>query len=333
MELNDFDLGDDPQAGEPEGNEPETPTLDGLDDEARQAAEAYAAHLAEQARATERARADAYQQHAREYGFHLSEDGMGMADAHLVQQKLSPFFPQPQQPQPVQTQAQQAPQPAEEPEPDQYDDPAGYLKWHIDRAKREIRQEYAKEIESVREENAQLASHLIGRQQNEALTAVESAVKQYSPLMEPALQHPDFGAAYQQAVSNLPREQVWQLSNPRFVAQVASYVAAGLDPARIPAPPPAVPRDTQGRFSGRDQALAEIQRASMGRSASSRESGPATVSDRGPLISRQERHALEQIAPYTGGLDRRRWDAAAEDADGVPPDVATYNARLAKQRR
>jgi hypothetical protein len=334
--------GDDPDTQwddvdpEPEGTEPEVPTLDVFDDEARGVAEAYTAHAVEQARAAERSQIEAMQKAARDAGFAVNPDGsFGLADPSRAEQWFAPLVrnqQQAQQPTPN-TQAA-APEPPPDPEPDAYEDPAGYARWHARAAAREFSAPLQAEVQRLRTENEQLTGFLMGREQSESANRLQAAVSRFNPLLEPILQHPDFQQTYQQYIGTLPREQLSLLSDPQALAGVVGAVATYLDPARLPqAQPPAAepPRDQQGRYT-RQQMLADVQRASAGVAGSSRDAGPVSNTTREVPFTREDQIALRQIAPFAGGLPRDVWAALEEDQNGVAPDVNQFNAARARTR-
>lgn len=276
--------GDGEDDGEGEDEKPADP-LASLDEGARKVAEEVAA----KARAEERARAAAA---AREWGMVYGEDGsLGAVDPGKVAGRLG--FSQRQEAAAAPAAKVETPEP-EDPMPDIFEDQAGWAAWNQRQTQREIARATAK----LQEENEQLRRLASGPYQDSALERARSVVG--NGYLAPALEHPDFGEAFERAISTATAEQLRQ--TPFLVAAVAC-AAAELDPARAPERA----RDEKGRFT--DSAY-QVNRDMAGRGT--REAGPPRRdSHREIRIPATEARFLRavQSEDYGGPISSEEWDA------------------------
>lgn len=209
-------------------------------------------------------RQEAQRQAYLEQGLDVSRDGrLLIADQSKVAAWAGAPAPRAQSAQPVAQTPQPAAQAAEDPMPE-LDPMTATAEDYRKLTQWEIRQA----MKPLMDRNQHLEGLMQRRAESDAMQDVRSTVERLSPELLPALDHPDFEAAYRQQIASVGAEF---LEDPVTVASIAYLVRARLDPSRMPAP-----RDTQGRFTGREQQqMTDAQRLNQAARASIGQTPPA----------------------------------------------------------
>jgi hypothetical protein len=209
--------------------------------------------------------------------------------------------------------------PVEDVRPSMYEDPDGYAAW----MEREMDRRANAAVATVTAENERLKALMYDQGARNANAAVEDAVRQYSPILAPALDHPDFKGLYEKALEGQAPEH---LRDPRFLTKVAGWVAAELDPARMPAPDAQL-RDQEGRYA--QNPVYQANRQSLPASGG-RGSMPVARQETAPRLSQEEASILRAMEQVGGPISREAMQALAHTNIG---DYDTEYARLMRGKK
>lgn len=262
-------------------------TLDDLDEESRERAEAWAA----KAVAAEAEKRETMLAQVREKGFDLTEAGMSLRDVPTAaawlgagQQeaggaRVATASAEPNGP----PDADSGPAPTA---PNQWEDPDGYARWIVQSTLAAARADYEGQIKAQQAEIAGLKGLVFGRETSEAVERVVERIRE-DPLWGRFAGHPDFAAGMEGALQGATPEQ---LKNPVWLKQAAAWVAGGLDESKLPAETPA--RGQDGRFMAtQGRVLGDVQRQSLAQNAPSRSGGGRA--EEGLALSREQARVFD----------------------------------------
>ncbi len=297
--------------GEEEPEEEDEPSLDGMSPEAAQQAQKYAAAQV----ARERLEREKILAGAQELGMTFDQDGhFGVTDMNRLATRLGADPGQQQSGVPV------GPAPVAEPVPDprpsMYEDPDGYANW----IERDMDRRVTAAVAAVAAENERLKALMYDQGARTAAGSVEDAVRQYSPILAPALDHPDFKGLYEKALEGQAPEH---LRDPRFLTKVAGWVAAELDPARMPAPV------QPGERRLHENPVYQANRAGLP-AAGGRGSMPVARQETAPRLSQEEASIMRAFEQVAGPISREQMQALAHTNIG---DYDTAYAQLMRGKK
>lgn len=265
--------------GDDDDNDSDDP-LAGLEPDARAAVEAYARSQVEAARTEQTAMLEA----ARSQGFEITPTGVAVRDPRAASQWFGTTMTS--RPAPAEQPAPAPPaHPSTDPEPDRWTEPEAHDRWVI----RQAQQSFQEQIAPLVQQNQSLAEVV---RQREVASALERArgLTAGNPMLETAMQHPDFNAGFAEMTSRMKPEQ---LIDPVQLRYVAAMVASDLDMARQPAAAPVAPTLTR-QPTGRTVSAA-MARESAGMSAPMTSSVASQQDGDGGRIAPEVRAMVDRI--------------------------------------